>query len=304
MEFFDTSIVEQIEMKMIRSSQFAVRDRFQRTSDEDNCLIASIREHGLLQPILIRPLSHGFEIVAGHRRFHACRSLRWRFIPCKIRELADKEAYEIQLTENMQRKSMDPIEEAEAFRRYVVDFGWGGVTELAAKIGKSEEYVSHRIQLLKLPEEVKQHIIENRINVSSALELTSIPSEKQNMIMQQVASNDLTVRQIREMKSLMKTSSLMSTGADGSVENSAQRLSNKSTHVLKLTKKTTLALRITLARVDNLIDEVHLSVEPAQRGEIVNFLMGIRLRIHSLIDETIRYKNANARKLDPGGRSE
>jgi ParB family transcriptional regulator, chromosome partitioning protein len=304
MEFFDTSIVEQIEMKMIRSSQFAVRDRFQRTSDEDNCLIASIREHGLLQPILIRPLSHGFEIVAGHRRFHACRSLRWRFIPCKIRELADKEAYEIQLTENMQRKSMDPIEEAEAFRRYVVDFGWGGVTELAAKIGKSEEYVSHRIQLLKLPEEVKQHIIENRINVSSALELTSIPSEKQNMIMQQVASNDLTVRQIREMKSLMKTSSLMSTGADGSVENSAQRLSNKSTHVLKLTKKTTLALRITLARVDNLIDEVHSSVEPAQRGEIVNFLMGIRLRIHSLIDETIRYKNANARKLDPGGRSE
>jgi ParB family chromosome partitioning protein len=304
MEFFDTSIVEQIEMKMIRSSQFAVRDRFQRMSDEDNCLIASIREHGLLQPILIRPLSHGFEIVAGHRRFHACRSLRWRFIPCKIRELADKEAYEIQLTENMQRKSMDPIEEAEAFRRYVVDFGWGGVTELAAKIGKSEEYVSHRIQLLKLPEEVKQHIIENRINVSSALELTSISSEKQNMIMQQVASNDLTVRQIREMKSLMKTSSLMSTGADGNVENSAQRLSNKSTHVLKLTKKTTLALRITLARVDNLIDEVHSSVEPAQRGEIVNFLMGIRLRIHSLIDETIRYKNANARNLDPGGRSE
>jgi ParB family transcriptional regulator, chromosome partitioning protein len=303
MEFFDTSIVEQIEMKMIRPSQFAVRARFQRMSDEDNCLIASIREHGLLQPVLIRPLSHGFEIVAGHRRFHACRSLRWRFIPCKIRELADKEAYEIQLTENMQRKSMDPIEEAEAFRRYVVDFGWGGVTELAAKIGKSEEYVSHRIQLLKLPEEVKQHIIENRINVSSALELTSISSEKQNMIMQQVASNDLTVRQIREMKSLMKTSSLMSTGADGSVENSAQRLSNKSTHVLKLTKKTTLALRITLARVDNLIDEVHSSVEPAQRGEIVNFLMGIRLRIHSLIDETIRYKNANARKLDPGGRS-
>jgi ParB family chromosome partitioning protein len=304
MEFFDTSIVEQIEMKMIRSSQFAVRDRFQRMSDEDNCLIASIREHGLLQPILIRPLSHGFEIVAGHRRFHACRSLRWRFIPCKIRELADKEAYEIQLTENMQRKSMDPIEEAEAFRRYVVDFGWGGVTELAAKIGKSEEYVSHRIQLLKLPEEVKQHIIENRINVSSALELTSISSEKQNMIMQQVASNDLTVRQIREMKSLMKTSSFISTGADGSVENSAQRLSSKSTHMVKLTKKTTLALRITLARVDNLIDEVHSTVEPAQRGEIVNFLMGIRLRIHSLIDETIRYKNANLRKLDPGGRSE
>src|SRR5215831_7592564 len=159
MEFFDTSIVEHIEMKMIKPSQFAVRNKFQKISPEDDSLVASIREHGLLQPILIRPLTQGFEIVAGHRRFQACRSLRWRFISCKIREMSDKQAYEIQLTENMQRKSMDPVEEAEAFRRYVVDFGWGGITELAKKIGKSEVYVSHRLQLLKLPDEIKERII-------------------------------------------------------------------------------------------------------------------------------------------------
>src|SRR5688500_14088169 len=141
MEFVDTSIVEQIEIKMIRPSQFAIRDKFQKISPEVETLAASIREHGLLQPILIRPLDHGFEIVAGHRRFQACRSLRWRFISCKIRELSDKQAFEIQLTENIQRKSMDPIEEAEAFRRYVVEFGWGGVSELAKKVAKSEEYV-------------------------------------------------------------------------------------------------------------------------------------------------------------------
>jgi ParB family chromosome partitioning protein len=194
---------------------------------------------------------------------------------------------------------MDPIDEAEAFRRYVVDFGWGGVTELAAKIGKSEEYVSHRVQLLKLPEEVKQRIIENRLNVSSALELTSISSEKQEMIMQQVGSNDLTVRQIREMKSLMNTSSFLNSECD-QIEQSAQRLSDRSkSHAVKLTKKTILTLRITLARLDNLIDEVHLSVEPAQRAEIVSFLMGIRLRVHSLIDETIKYRNAYTRKADP-----
>jgi ParB family transcriptional regulator, chromosome partitioning protein len=299
MEFFDTSIVEHIEMKMIRSSQFAVRNRFQRMSDDDHCLIDSIREHGLLQPILIRPLSHGFEIVAGHRRFHACRSLRWRFIPCKIRELTDKEAYEIQLTENMQRKSMDPIEEAEAFRRYVVDFGWGGVTELAAKIGKSEEYVSHRIQLLKLPDEVKQHLIKNRLNVSSALELTNIPSEKQNLIAQQINSSSLTVRQIREIKSLMKTETVAASSTTDQISQISPKVLNRKSHVLKLTKKTILALRIALARIDNLIDEVHSTVEPAERAEIVSFLMGTRLRIHSLIDETIRYKNACARKVDP-----
>jgi ParB family chromosome partitioning protein len=122
-----------------------------------------------LQPILIRPLEHGFEIVAGHRRFQACRTLRWRFIPSKIRELSDKQAYEIQLTENIQRKSMDPIEEAEAFRRYVIDFGWGGVSELARKICKSEEYVSHHMQLLKLPDEIKHKIMNNSLNVSQAI---------------------------------------------------------------------------------------------------------------------------------------
>src|SRR5205823_14735043 len=196
MEFVDTSIVEQIEMKMIRPSQFAIRDRFQKTALEDDTLICSIREHGLLQPILIRPLIHGFEIVAGHRRFQACRSLRWRFIPCKIRDMSDKQAYEIQLTENMQRKSMDPVEEAEAFRRYVIDLGWGGVTELAKKIGKSEEYVSHRLQLLKLPEDIKEKIISTRLNVSQAMELTTIPPDKQSQIIDQVITNNLTIKQI------------------------------------------------------------------------------------------------------------
>src|SRR5438034_3092808 len=185
MEFFDSSIVEQIELKILRASQFAVRDKFQKTANEDDALLSnSIREHGLLQPILIRPLIHGFEIVAGHRRFQACRSLRWRFIPCKIRDMSDKQAYEIQLTENMQRKAMDPVEEAEAFRRYVMDFGWGGVSELAQKIGKSEEYVSHRIQLLKLPDDIKNQVITSRLNVSQAMELTTLSQERQSEIIE------------------------------------------------------------------------------------------------------------------------
>lgn len=298
MEFFDTSIVEQIEMKMIRVSQYAIRDRFQRTSDEDNCLISSIKDHGLLQPILIRPFEQGFEIVAGHRRFQACRSLRWRFIPCKIRDLTNKEAFEIQLTENMQRKSMDPMEEAEAFRRYVVDFGWGGVTELASKIGKSEEYVSHRIQLLKLPEEIKLNITSNRLNVSSAMELTNISAEKQNMVIRQIGTQGLTVRQIRKMKALMNANVFPEPDSERGDEPEI-RLIGGSTRILKITKKTSLTLRVTLARLDSLIDEVHTTVEPSRRGDIINFLMGLRLRIHSLIDETIKYRNSNSKKTVP-----
>lgn len=285
MEFVDTSIVEQIEMKMIRPSQFAIRDRFQKMAPEGDTLICSIREHGLLQPILIRPLVHGFEIVAGHRRFKACRSLRWRFIPCKLREMSDKQAYEIQLTENIQRKSMDPIEEAEAFRRYVIDFGWGGVGELAKKLGKSEEYVSHRIQLLKLPDDIKQQILTDRLKVSQALELSNIPSERQSEIISQVINNNLTVRQIREVKSILREE-----GVFGDQLTHRKSIA-KSVQVVRVTKKTSLALKVALARVDNLIDEVHSTIEPEQRAEITNFLMALRLKIHSMIDETIRFKN-------------
>jgi ParB family transcriptional regulator, chromosome partitioning protein len=285
MEFVDTSIVEQIEMKMIRPSQFAIRDRFQKMAPEDDTLICSIREHGLLQPILIRPLVHGFEIVAGHRRFKACRSLRWRFIPCKLREMSDKQAYEIQLTENIQRKSMDPIEEAEAFRRYVIDFGWGGVSELAKKLGKSEEYVSHRIQLLKLPDDIKQQILTDRLKVSQAIELSNIPSERQSEIISQVINNNLTVRQIREVKSILREE-----GVFGDQLTHCKSIA-KSVQVVRVTKKTSLALKVALARVDNLIDEVHSTIEPEQRAEITNFLMTLRLKIHSMIDETIRFKN-------------
>ncbi len=292
MEFFDTSIVEQIELKMIRPSQFTLRDRLQKTANEEDTLLSnSIREHGLLQPILVRPLTHGFEVVAGHRRFQACRSLRWRFVSCKIRDMSDKQAYEIQLTENMQRKSMDPVEEAEAFRRYVIDFGWGGVTELAKKIGKSEEYVSHRLQLLKLPDDIKEKIISTRLNVSQAMELTTIPPEKQSHIIDQVINNNLTVKQIRQVKSVLKEECVFE-----GLSYDPKSLS-KSVRTVRITKKTCLALRVTLARLDNLIDEVHMTIEAGQRAEIINFLMGIRLKTHNLIDETIRFKNITMKSM-------
>jgi ParB family transcriptional regulator, chromosome partitioning protein len=285
-EFIDTSIVEQIEMKMIRPSEFAVRDEFLRDGSQDETLLNSIKEHGLLQPILVRPLNHGFEIVAGHRRFQTCRSLRWRFVPCKIREMTDKQAFEIQLTENIQRKSMDPIEEAEAFRRYVVEFGWGGVSELAKKIGKSEEYVSHRIQLLRLSADIKDQIINSKINVSQALELTNIPSDKQSEIVSYVMNSNPTIKQIREVKSIIKN--------DISSDINCRNLSKK-VRVLRTTKKTSLALKLTLARIDNLIEEVHKTIEAEQRAEILNFLMGLRLRVHGMIDECIRFKHATVK---------
>jgi ParB family chromosome partitioning protein len=202
--------------------------------------------------------------------------------------MSDKQAYEIQLTENIQRKTMEPIEEAEAFRRYVIDFGWGGVSELAKKIGMSEVYVSHRIQLLKLPDDIKEQIFNNRLNVSQALELTNLPFDSRTEIMNHVVNNNLTVRQIREVKSFLKEAN----GSNG--DSTHNKTLFKS---LSITKKTSLALKITLARIDNIIEEVNTTIEPEQRTEITNFLMGLRLKVHSMIDDTIRFKNSTRKSL-------
>jgi len=288
---FDTSIVEHIEMKMVRPSQFSIRDKY-NDHQEVESLISSIKEHGLLQPILIRPYQNSFEIVAGHRRFYACKSLRWRHMPCKIRELSDKQSFEIQITENIQRKSMSALEEAEAYRKYVQDLGWGGVTELSRKIGKSEEYVSHRIQLLKLPQDVKEKIMLNKLSISQALELTNLSHENIIQFTDHIIENELTIRQIREVKSAFSKEKI---AIDDLLNNDI--ISSKSAKTLKVAKKTSLALKITLARLDSIIEEVQLTFEPAQSTDIISFLMELRLNIHSLIDDTIRFKNLKTSKI-------
>ena len=278
MEIIDNSIVEPIEIRMIRPSKFPVRYAVLPNSIELVNLKSSIKSHGLLQPIVIRPLDHGFEIVAGHRRFAACRSLRWRFIPSKIRDLSDKQAYEIQLTENIQRKSMDPIEEAQAYQKYVNEYGWGGVSNLGQKIGKSEEYVSHRMQLLKLPEDIREKIVCSNLSVSQALELTGVDTSLKNGFVDEIVHNKLTVKQIRVMKKKIKSESDL-----------YKQIPNKNSKSFNLIKKTNLSLKITLSRIDDLIEDAH-GIDPKQRVEVIKFLMTLRLKTHSMIDETIHFK--------------
>ena len=102
-------------------------------------LTSSIRQQGLLEPIVVRPLDDGFEVVAGNRRLDACKKAGMRKISCNILYLSDKEAYEVSLIENVQHKTLDAIEEAEAFKSYVEEYGYGGESELASRIGKSQQ---------------------------------------------------------------------------------------------------------------------------------------------------------------------
>ena len=135
----------------------------------------SIQRVGLLQPIIVRTnSSDNFEVVAGSRRLNACKSLGWRKITCHVVELDDKTAFEVSIIENIQRHSLNPIEEGIAFKKYVKKFGWGGISELAKKLSKSTSYICKRIKLTELPKDIIDLVSSEEINVSTVEELLPI----------------------------------------------------------------------------------------------------------------------------------
>jgi ParB family chromosome partitioning protein len=192
-----SGIIEDLNIFQIRHTS-----GFYRTysSEQSLELTNSISQKGLLQPIIVRPKEKYFEIVAGNRRFEACKSLKWRKIVCHIIELNDKDAFEVSLIENIQRRSLNPLEEAYAFKSYVKEFGWGGISDLAEKIGKSISYVDKRLRLLDLPEEVIKSISSMKITPSVAEELINATDlSKQSDIARIVCQEGLSSRQTRRL---------------------------------------------------------------------------------------------------------
>jgi ParB family transcriptional regulator, chromosome partitioning protein len=286
-------IDELIDINEIQPASISVRlCKTPMSSENLKELAYSIREHGLLQSIIVRPLKGYFEIIAGHRRFYACKLLRWKKIPARVVLFSDKEAFEVQLVENMQRMTMDPIEEAEAFRKYILDYGWGGVSQLAIVISKSEQYVSSRIQLLKLPQEIIEFITKDELKVSHALELKALSENRQKVIAQEIVSKNLSLRQVREITRQERMeydyNSQISENED-SYELKSYLDSEYHTHKqIKLLKKTLLSLRISLSRIDGLIEETNEQLHEDQRANITCLLMEFRLAIHSMIDKNLK----------------
>ena len=186
-------IIQEISVSKVYHPANQIRERLNVEE-----LALSIRQQGLLQPIVVRPKNHKYEVVAGNRRLEAVRSLKLRKISCHVIELSDREAYEVALVENVHHKTMNPIEEAMAFQKYVESYGWGGISDLASRIGKSQEYVTKRLQLLRLPEKVQLEIIRQRITVSSALEMLPLDQSEIQNLMEYVIKNPLTRNEIRQ----------------------------------------------------------------------------------------------------------
>jgi ParB family chromosome partitioning protein len=155
-------------------------------------LAASLKRHGLIQPILVRPHGGGYQIVAGERRWRAAQRAQLHQVKAIVRELSDEETLEIALIENIQRQDLNPIEEAEAYRKLCDDFGHSQ-SELAAIVEKSRSHVANMMRLLELPALVRELVIEGKLSMGHARAL--LGSEDSARLAAVVVKQGLSVRQ-------------------------------------------------------------------------------------------------------------
>ena len=163
-------------------------------------LADSISKHGLLQPLLVRPLAlGGYEIVAGERRYRACRMAGITEVPVIIRELTESETMELALIENLQREDLTPLEEAEGYQALMSEHGMTQ-EEVAQSVGKSRPAVANALRLIKLPDSVKELLKENKISAGHARALLSLNSEEEMLeLAELIVQKDLSVRQTEKL---------------------------------------------------------------------------------------------------------
>lgn len=182
------------------------RDQPRRSFDEASItsLAESIREHGLIQPILVRPLENGrYQIVAGERRWRACRMLAMTDVPVIVKELSDLETAQIALIENIQRENLNPVEEATAYKTLMDNFSMTQET-LSKAVGKSRSAIANSVRLLNLPETVQEMLRNGDISVGQAKALASVVDEKLLVELAQKASKgQVTVRGIEKLTAEM-----------------------------------------------------------------------------------------------------
>lgn len=183
-----------------------------REFDEDslNQLAESIKTHGLIQPILVKPLfGGGYQIVAGERRYRACQLAGITEVPVTIRELTDQETMEIALIENLQREDLNPIEEAQGYKALMDEHGLTQ-EDVAEAVGKSRPAVANTLRLLNLPESVGEMVKNGKLSSGHARALLGMENKKDmEALAEEIIKSDLSVREAEKLakKSAKKTNS-------------------------------------------------------------------------------------------------
>ena len=199
METSSEEEVRELPLSEIRVNPYQPRKTFDEAALND--LAESIKEHGVIQPIIVKKSIKGYEIVAGERGFRASKIAGKETIPAIVREFNDSQMMEIAVLENLQREDLNAIEEAEAYHTLQENLGLNQ-EELAKRLGKSRSHITNMLGLLNLPSNVKKLISENKISMGHARVLSKLDDEEKiNFLVNEIITKDLSVRDLEQIAS-------------------------------------------------------------------------------------------------------
>lgn len=185
-------------VERLRPGRFQPRQRFDE--EEMRALVESVRQHGIVQPILIRrdpDVPETFEIIAGERRWRAAQTVMLDEVPVVIRDISDDDALQLALIENIQRQDLNPMEEAEGYRRLAEEFGHSQ-NEIAEAVGKSRSHIANTIRLLGLPDEVSEMVRSGRLSAGAAR--TVLTDDDPVGLARRIVDEGLNVREVEAIR--------------------------------------------------------------------------------------------------------
>ncbi|PYZ91791.1 chromosome partitioning protein ParB [Salipaludibacillus keqinensis] len=188
--------VQEVKLTDLRPNPYQPRKVFDKEAIAE--LKASIQQHGILQPVIVRKSIKGYEIVVGERRFRAAKEANLKVIPAVVKELTEDEMMEIALIENLQREDLNPLEEAKAYQKLLEHLQ---VTqeELSKRLGKSRPYIANHVRLLQLPQIAQQYLSEGELSMGHARALLSLKNQQElTPLIQKVLKERMSVRQLEE----------------------------------------------------------------------------------------------------------
>ena len=182
--------LKNIDINKIQANENQPRTVFNEEKIEE--LAASIKENGLIQPIVVRKVNGIYQIIAGERRYRACCSLNMKQVPCIIEDYDDKQTQTLAIIENIQREDLSPLEEAKAYQALIKEYGYSQ-TELADIVGKKQSTIANKLRLLKLSDDVQFSLNQKQITERHARAMLSLNEEKQQEVLREVLKKKLTV---------------------------------------------------------------------------------------------------------------
>lgn len=193
----------QVEAERIVANSLQPRGWFDEAKIDE--LAASVRDQGILQPLVVRHRGNGYELIAGERRLRAAVKAGLKTVPVIVREANDHEALQLALVENLQREDLNPVEEARAFERLREDFGWKQ-DEIADRVGKSRSAVANSLRLLGLPQELQQEIAHGKLSMGQARALLGLEPESLMMAAaREVLGKELSARETERLVRRLKS---------------------------------------------------------------------------------------------------